>query len=217
MSGLCRALRLAIVNDYDVVVAGIVTMLAGYRDRVEIIELDTRMPVLRDVDIVLFDTFALTSRGMAMSDLVRPGGPKVVVFTWSADPHAIATFVDQGAAGYLSKALPSADLVKALEDIHAGALITTPSDETALGHGSGDWPGRESGLSPREAEVLALIAHGLTNEEIAKTIYLSINSVKTYIRMAYRKIGVRSRSQAVLWALQNGFTAEPSRTGHSES
>jgi NarL family two-component system response regulator LiaR len=217
MPPLPKPLRLAIVNDYDVVVAGIVAMLAGYSGRVEILELDARMPVLRDVDVVLFDTFALTSRGMSMADLVRPGGPKVVVFTWSADPQAIATVLGEGAAGYLSKALPSADLVKALEDIHAGALITTPSGEPALGHGSGDWPGRECGLSPREAEVLALIAQGLTNEEIATTIYLSINSVKTYIRTAYRKIGVRRRSQAVLWALQNGFTAEPSRAGRPES
>ncbi|MBB3042702.1 response regulator transcription factor [Nocardioides soli] len=60
------------------------------------------------------------------------------------------------------------------------------------------------GLSDREKQVLALIAQGLTNQEIADRVFVSINSVKTYIRSAYRKIGVGSRSQAVAWGLRNG-------------
>ena len=61
------------------------------------------------------------------------------------------------------------------------------------------------GLSAREAEVLTLIAEGLTNQEIADRVFISINSVKTYVRSAYRKIGVNSRSQAAVWVLQNGL------------
>ena len=71
------------------------------------------------------------------------------------------------------------------------------------------WPGREWGLTEREAEVLALITQGLSNQEIAERSYLSINSVKTYIRTAYRKIGVTRRSQAVVWGMKHGF--EPDR------
>lgn len=63
-----------------------------------------------------------------------------------------------------------------------------------------------AGLSDREEQVLALIAQGLTNQEIADRVFVSINSVKTYIRSAYRKIGVSSRSQAVAWGLRNGLT-----------
>jgi NarL family two-component system response regulator LiaR len=59
-------------------------------------------------------------------------------------------------------------------------------------------------LSEREEQVLALIAQGLTNQEIADRLFISINSVKTYIRSAYRKVGVGSRSQAVAWGLRNG-------------
>ena len=58
-------------------------------------------------------------------------------------------------------------------------------------------------LSEREAQVLALIVEGLTNQEIADRVFVSINSVKTYIRSAYRKIGVNSRSQAVAWGLRH--------------
>lgn len=61
------------------------------------------------------------------------------------------------------------------------------------------------GLTGREVQVLALIAEGLTNQEIADRIFISINSVKTYIRSAYRKIGVNSRSQAAVWSLQHGI------------
>jgi len=68
--------------------------------------------------------------------------------------------------------------------------------------------GRDLGLTPREIRILALIAQGLSNEEMAARDYLSINSIKTYIRGAYRKIGVRSRSQAVMWAIQHGFASD---------
>lgn len=61
------------------------------------------------------------------------------------------------------------------------------------------------GLTGREVQVLALIAEGLTNQEIADRVYISINSVKTYIRAAYRKVGVNSRSQAAVWAMQHGI------------
>jgi two-component system, NarL family, response regulator LiaR len=60
-------------------------------------------------------------------------------------------------------------------------------------------------LSTRESQILALIVRGLSNQEIAETAFLSINSVKTYIRTAYRKMGVTRRSQAVVWAMQHGF------------
>ena len=76
----------------------------------------------------------------------------------------------------------------------------------------GDWPGRSAGLTPREAEILALITQGLSNQEIADRAFLSINSVKTYIRTAYRKINVTSRSQAVLWGVDNGFKPDTLRT-----
>ena len=75
----------------------------------------------------------------------------------------------------------------------------------------GEWPGQEAGLSARESEIVALITKGLTNQEIAERAYVSINSVKSYIRSAYRKIGVTRRSQAVAWAMQNGFESDQRR------
>ena len=96
--------------------------------------------------------------------------------------------------------------------LHRGVEHILDLVEAAAGRGIDD-SGRgasaeqdvhEPALSPRELEVLALIAEGLTNQQIADRACVSINSVKTYIRSAYRKIGVTSRSQAVVWGLRNG-------------
>jgi DNA-binding NarL/FixJ family response regulator len=117
-----------------------------------------------------------------------------------------------GACGYLSKVLTGPEVVAALRRVVAGeVVILTGDNETSVG-GAGDWPGRSVGLSPREAEVIALIAQGLRNQEIADRVYLSINSIKTYVRSAYRKMGVRSRSEAIIWALDNGFKPDRLRT-----
>ena len=75
----------------------------------------------------------------------------------------------------------------------------------------GGWRGRDPGLSAREAEVIALITQGLGNEEIASRTCVSINTVKSYIRAAYRKIGVDSRTRAVLWGVDHGFRPDSMR------
>jgi two-component system, NarL family, response regulator LiaR len=173
---------------------------------VVVVEQANRRTVRSDVDIILCDMFAhIGGEGADPTDMLGRG-PKVVVFTWSVPPGAGPGAAD-GVAGYLSKGLSAVELVEALEAIHCGGPVPSPDVEDHA-VGAGDWPGREAGLTPREAEILALIVRGLSNQEIAEAIFLSINSVKTYIRTAYRKIGVTRRQLAVIWALQHGFTAE---------
>ena len=70
---------------------------------------------------------------------------------------------------------------------------------------------QEPSLTPREAEIVTLITSGLDNFQVARATSLSINSVKTHIRAAYRKMGVGSRSQAVLWGVRHGYLTEPLR------
>lgn len=77
-----------------------------------------------------------------------------------------------------------------------------------------DWPGRGEGLTEREAEILALITQGKSNAEVAALTYLSPNTIKSYIRIIYRKIGVGSRTQAVLWGVEHGFTPDHRRIEH---
>ena len=130
----------------------------------------------------------------------------------SVKPELIEDALAGGASGYLSKVLTGPAIVDALERINAGEIVVLAGHFESSADGAGDWPGREAGLSPREAEVLALITQGLSNQEIANRSYLSINSVKTYIRSAYRKLGVTKRTQAVIWCIDNGFRPDTLRT-----
>jgi two-component system, NarL family, response regulator LiaR len=206
-----RPLRLAIVDDYAVVVAGVAAFLES--ERIDVVETGASMPVVTDVDIVLFDTFGqIQGQGIDLEDFVRESGAKVVIYSWNLQPRLIKQALAAGASGYLSKVLTGPQIVRALQRVMDGETVVLTGDhETSVG-GEGDWPGRATGLSSREAEMLALITQGLSNEDVARRAFLSMNSVKTYIRSAYRKIGVTSRTQAVLWALDNGFEPDTLRT-----
>lgn len=203
--------RVAVVNDYELVVRGIAGLLEPYADRVAVVELDAKVAVVQDVDVILYDTFGqVQGDGIDLDDLVEGHSAKVAIFSWNVQPELVARSIEQGAAGYLSKSLEGEELVRAIEAVHAGEVVV-PTRTTGRARDAGDWPGRAQGLTAREAEIIALITQGLSNQEIATRSYLSINSVKTYIRTAYRKMGVASRSQAVLWGVNNGFRPDVMR------
>jgi two-component system, NarL family, response regulator LiaR len=204
-------LRVAIVDDYAVVIAGVAALLAD--EPIDVVETGASLPVITDVDIVLYDTFGqIQGDGIDLEDFVRDSGAKVVIYSWNLQPELIQGALDAGASGYLSKVLSGPEVVDALERIARGEVVVLAGDHETSVDGAGDWPGREAGLSPREAEILALITQGLTNQQIADRAYLSINSVKTYIRSAYRKLGIERRTQAVLWGVAHDFLPDTERT-----
>jgi len=207
-------IRVAINDDYELVVSGVAAILEPYAGRINVVELDSNVPTTSDVDIVLYDTFGQEEgERIDVSSVVRAGQPKVVVFTWNLHHELVDGAMSAGAAGYLWKGMPADRMVAALEAVHAGQTVTPPADARPDLE-TGAWPGREFGLTAREAEVIALITQGFTNQEIADKVYLSINSVKTYIRTAYRRMGVARRSQAVAWGLSHGFAPDHVRTLH---
>ena len=198
---LRRPLRVALSNDYEIALLGLAQMLARHPDKVQIVDLTTLPKVPHEADIILYDTFGrLPDEDNKLRKMVESNPAKVVVYSWEDYPEATAR--RYGAAAYLSKSLNADDLVARLVAIHRGAHPPeTESDEEPLR----TWPGQVLGLSERESEMLTFITRGLGNEEIARRAFLSINTVKTYIRTAYRKIGVETRAQAVAWGYQNGF------------
>ena len=210
-------LRIAIANDYEIVVEGLAQMLKPFSDRIRVVETVANEPVTEDVDIVLYDNFGQPHhQGLDRDVLLSEARARhLVIYTWHIDPRLIEVALDAGATGYLPKNLTADELVDALERINAGEVVapeTTPDPVP----GSGDWPGRTLGLSERESEIIALITQGLTNEQIADRAYLSINTVKSYIRTAYRKMRVSSRSQAVLWGIDHGFRPDRARNAVPE-
>lgn len=209
-------ITVALIDDYDVVLLGVAEMLNQYRDRVVIAEIDTNQPLDDAVDIVLYDTFAQPeSDHEEIRVLVEnPRARRVVVYTWNFHPDLVRTARQQGAHGYLSKTLPARELVSALEAVHAGEIVISDPPPRARSTSGLNWPGRGEGLTDRESEILALITQGKSNAEVAKLTFLSPNTVKSYIRTIYRKINVGSRTQAVLWGVNNGFTPDHHRIEH---
>jgi DNA-binding NarL/FixJ family response regulator len=211
-SGAIAPVTVALVDDYDVVLAGIARLLGPYQDRVRIVEIDSNRPVAQDVDIVLYDSFAQPEAGgeeIAQVVANRHTG-RLVIYTWNFHAGLVERALAMGASGYLSKTLPARELVAALEAVHAGEVVVSPPPRSRVMAGP-DWPGRSEGLTEREAEVLALITQGRSNQDIATITCLSPNTVKSYIRTLYRKIDVNSRSQAVLWGVDHGFTPDHHR------
>lgn len=210
---LDRPIRLAIVNDYGVVVAGLARLLEPFHDRIHVAELDANHPVLDDVDIALYDTFARTEPGLSelQSLIENPSVDRVIVFTWSFAQQQVDEAFSLGAAGYLSKTASAEEIVDAVERAVAGDRVVIPSQGRALHNPDLDWPGKSADLSAREAEVVALITQGRSNKEIAELLHLSVNTIKTNIRSAYRTIGVTNRVQAVLWGTSNGMGPDVGR------
>lgn len=201
-----RPLRVALSDDYEVVLQGLRAMLADHGDRVEVVEVRTSPSMSSDADVILYDTFGRLPIGdEKLRAVVSDNQAAVVVFSWEDYPASIA--LEHGAAGYVHKGVSADELVDALVRIHEGrATSVSASGDGASGEPAEHrWPGQEHGLSMREAEMLGFVARGMTNQEIAQHCFLSLNTVKTHIRGAYAKIGVTRRAQAVVWALQHGL------------
>jgi DNA-binding NarL/FixJ family response regulator len=121
--------------------------------------------------------------------------------------------MSRGAAGFVSKWLPARRLIWNLLQVADGRVVVDAwnGQPEASRPAADKWP-----LTHRETEVLSMIASGLANREIAEKTNLSINSVKSYIRGAYAKIEVTSRSQAVLWAIQHGLLVSGESSAESK-
>ncbi|MFF7684300.1 LuxR C-terminal-related transcriptional regulator [Microbacterium sp. NPDC007973] len=207
MSLTGRRLRVALVNDYEIVVRGLARMLEPFSDRVDVVELDARERVGSAVDVALYDTFAQPQPDDEdVSRLVsNPLNRHVAVFTWKMDQDLIDAALERGATGYLPKSLNAAHLVADLERVAAGERVIHPARARVRSAPGISWPGQHLGISDRESEILGLITQGRSNADIAVLTHLSPNTVKTHIRALYAKIGAENRVDAVLWGTENGF------------
>lgn len=213
-SRVVAPINVAIVNDYELVVNGLRRMLLPFSDRVRVVAATPGRPDLNGqrVDVALFDSFG-RDRDMLVSLTALLADPHIThaaLYTWVFEPEFLSRALQAGASGVLSKTLSAGTLVAALEQINSGQRVISPRPATTRDPGpetggTRSWPGRDAGLTQREAEMVAMITRGHTNAEIAATTYLSPNSVKSYIRSAYRKMGVERRSQAVAWGIEHGM------------
>jgi DNA-binding NarL/FixJ family response regulator len=150
-------------------------------------------------DIVLLDLKLPGMDGVAVLRPLRAAGLRVLVLTSATEPTAAAAAVRAGAAGVVYKDIDPAALVRAIRSVHDGNMLLAPEAVGSLVRGS-----RADTLTAREREVLAGIADGKSNREIARSLRVSEKTVKAHVSAVLAKLGVQDRTQAAVYAVRHG-------------
>jgi len=215
------AIRVLVVDDHPIVRQGLSTYLSSRpglavvgeaADGDEAVATAARLAP----DIVLLDLVMPRGGGLDAIRRLRAAGdrPRVIVLTsFSGDDHVVEA-VRAGAAGYLLKDVPPADLEAAIRVVHRGGVLLDPSvvgsvmAEVARAE---PLPGVDE-LTARERQVLALLAQGRSNRELAAELYVSEKTVKTHVSSILGKLRLTDRTQAALFAVRHGL-ADQDETG----
>jgi DNA-binding NarL/FixJ family response regulator len=126
----------------------------------------------------------------------------IVVFSFSDQPHMVRRAMRAGAQGFISKAVPRQQIIDGIKLAADGERVVHTRRSQTQVDAALQWPGRDVLLTGRESELLALLPTGMTNRELADTLYVSENTIKTQLRGLYIKLGVRNRAQAASFAGQ---------------
>jgi DNA-binding NarL/FixJ family response regulator len=193
-----RAVRVAVVNDFEVVVRGVAAMLEPYRNRIHVVELDVHEEPHQRPDVALFDTFASPRNSLARArTMLKDGAVRhVALYTWETSEQLIATARSIGVSGVIGKSWTGERVVCAVEAVAANKQVGLTKALPSLANAEA--------LSNREEEILALLVSGCSNREIASELFLSVDTVKTHVRRLFAKLGVTNRAQAAVAAV-NGL------------
>ncbi|HEV3351701.1 MAG TPA: response regulator transcription factor [Acidimicrobiales bacterium] len=168
-------------------------------------------------DIILMDVRLPDEDGIAVTRQIMSDGreglpsPRVIVLTTFDYDEYVFQSLQAGASGFLLKRAPAEELVEAVRTVADGNALPAPArTRTLIGafaKASGDVPRAQfaEALTTRESEVLALVARGLSNAEIAENLGLSIETIRTHVKHVYLKTGARDRAHAVIIAYETGL------------
>ncbi|CAM5493281.1 response regulator transcription factor [Streptomyces griseorubiginosus] len=217
--------RVVVADDQTVVREGIV-MLLGLLPGIEVVgaagdgEQAVQLVAELAPDVVLMDLRMPRCDGVEATRRIRAEHPgtQVVVLTTFADDDSLFPALKAGARGYLTKDAGGDEIVRAVHSVLSGDAGLSPSIQRRLlerlSQPEPPQPTASSveppdGLTAREVEVLALIAEGLSNQEIARALHVSTATVKTHINNLFAKAGLKDRAQAVRYAYAKGLVRPP--------
>ena len=193
--GLCEGIEVVGAAPDGAVAVAMVDELAP-----DVVLMDLRMPELDGVQ--------------ATRQIAERSSARVVVLTTYADDESVFPALRAGAVGYLTKDASAEEIEAAIRAVHRGQTWLDPVVQARLVSALGDGlpgeparplPGLPDNLTPREAEVLTLIGEGLSNREIGERLVLGQATVKTHVNRIFAKTAVRTRAQAVRYAISNGL------------
>jgi DNA-binding NarL/FixJ family response regulator len=204
-------IRLLLVDDHPVVRRGLRGYLELEPDFTVVGEAGDGEEALRAIeetrpDVVLLDLKmpGLDGQGVLERLGTTGDGPRILVLTSATDAERVPNAISAGAAGFVYKDIDPDALASAIRTVHAGQLLLSPVAMRGLMSGSGSSPSAPS-LTPRESQVLGLIAKGQTNRQISRALGVSEKTVKTHVTNLLRRIGAADRTQAALWAVRHGI------------
>jgi DNA-binding NarL/FixJ family response regulator len=207
-----RIIQVLVAEDHTLVAEGIEVMVSMVDDIDLVAVVDTGEAAVEraakeEVDVVLMDVKLVSGKvnGIEATRRIKESNPdaKVLMLSMFTDPGTVAEAVKAGADGYLSKGASSDAVLQAIRDIAAGRAVLDPNVTEGV---FGRIGGRERGaLTDREMTVLQELSYGKSTREVAETIHVSDETVKTYLKQIFRKLGVRDRTEAVAEALRRGL------------
>lgn len=216
---VARRARVLIADDHPLFRAGVRQRLAAFADAIDVVgeASDGREAVdlacELQPDVVLMDIAMPNVNGIEATKRIKERQPHIgiLILTVYDDSQYVTALVEAGAAGYLLKTVEADELSRAILSVSAGESVLSPAvarhvlsrfvlKEDQGGAGQVSHP-----LSAREKEVLRLAARGISNKQIARQLDLSIRTVHAHMSHIFAKLGVASRTEAVIRGLQNGW------------
>jgi DNA-binding NarL/FixJ family response regulator len=208
--------RVIVVDDQTVVREGL-ELILGLLPSVSVVgsaangEEALRLVALEHPDVVLMDLRMPRVDGVEATRRIRASHPdtQVLVLTTYSDDESILAALKAGARGYITKNARATEIADALSKVHNGESHLDPHVQRRLVElATRDKPtGLPDGLTPRELDVLRLIAEGRSNAEIAAQLYITEGTVKTHVNNLFAKAGLRDRAQAVTYAFRHGLAS----------
>lgn len=214
---MSETIRVLIADDHTVVRGGLVALLEDI-EGIEVIgeaadgvEAVMRARSMRP-DVILMDLMMPRKTGIEAIEEVKAENPnaRILVLTSYSEDDKVFAAIKAGALGYLLKETSTADLLQAIQDVYQGEsslhpaiarkLIRELNRPTSL-------PPSDEPLTEREAEVLILVARGLSNQDIANKLVISERTVRTHVSNILSKLHLANRTQAALYALKEGLTS----------
>ncbi len=219
-TGTDSRVRILIVDDHEVVRIGLRSLLERVPQFAVVGEADSGARAVELVnalrpDVVVMDIRMPQLNGVEACRIIKERHPqvKVIMLTSYPDDEMVFGAVMAGASGYVLKQVGSTELIEAIRTVAQGESLLDPSItgkvlERMRSLGSDEGPPHDH-LNPQERRILALIAEGKTNREIAETLYLSEKTVRNYVSMILSKLGLANRAEAAAYAVRHNLARLP--------